>query len=92
MGIQVLLEGQVAHKSHATDAAVELDSVEILGLGSFAKLSKGIRVGKGGEIALVGLGARGVLIVVCLWGRSSLVKNKIAKRQLLTFIERSERL
>lgn len=37
VGIQVLLEGQVAHKSHATDAAVELDSVEILGLGSFAK-------------------------------------------------------
>jgi len=37
VGIEVLLEGQVADKSHATDAAVELDSVEILGLGSFAK-------------------------------------------------------
>ena len=36
MGVQVLLECEIADESHATDAAVEFDAREYLSLGSFA--------------------------------------------------------
>ena len=35
MGVEVLLESEVSHEAHSADAAVKLDSLKYLCLGSF---------------------------------------------------------
>lgn len=101
VGVQVLFEGQIAYKAHSADAAVKFDTVEDFSLGCLIEsgqkgrrkrcergdlLFEGVRIGEG---RAVGVGVRWSL---SLGGRSGLVKNKISERQLLSFIERSERL
>jgi hypothetical protein len=56
--------------------------------GSRHLLFEGVRVAEGRALGVV---RGGVVVTVCL-GRTSLVKDKISKRQLLRFIERTERL
>ena len=53
-------------------------------------LLEGVEIGEGGT-RLLGL-VVSWLAVVCLWVQTCLVKNEISERQLLSFIERSERL
>jgi len=59
--------------------------------GSGHLLFEGVWVAEGGALGVV---RGGVVVTVCLGvvGRTSLVKDKISKRQLLSFIERTERL
>ena len=40
VGVEVLLEGEVSHEAHSADAAVKLDSLENLCLGSFIEPDK----------------------------------------------------
>jgi len=93
MRIQVLLEGQVAHEAHSANAAVELHALENLSLGCFGEFLEGLGVCEGGAVRVVVPS----VVVACrlcsrLVCRSGLVINKISKRQLPSFIERSERL
>jgi len=59
--------------------------------GSRHLLFEGVRVAEGRALGVV---REGVVVTVCLGvvGRNSLVEDKISKRQLLSFIERTERL
>ena len=105
MSIQVLFQSKITHKSHSADAAVELhalknfylsgflesDHINKLGASRIYLLFEGVRVSEIRDLRVV----RGsVVVTVCLGivGRTSLVKDKISKRQLLSFIERTERL
>lgn len=55
-------------------------------------LLKSVKVGEGGAFGLVAMRGLIVPVSVCLGGRTCLVINKISERQLLSFIERRERL
>lgn len=101
----MLFQSKITHESHSANAAVELyalenfylsgfvesDHISKLGASRFYLLFEGVRVSEIRDLRVV----RGSIVVtVCLGivGRTSLVKDKISKRQLLSFIERTERL